>query len=59
MNCTPVAEPENMFNNEIRHFIDCIKLGQQPIATLEDGMAVQKILNGIYDSARLGREVKL
>ena len=42
MNCTPVAEPENMFNNEIRHFIDCIKLGQQPIATLEDGMAVQK-----------------
>lgn len=59
MDCTPIAEPENMFNNEIRHFLDCIKSGQEPIATLEDGMAVQKILNGIYDSARLGREVEL
>jgi predicted dehydrogenase len=47
------------FYNEIRHFLDCIKEGKEPIATAEDGLQVQKILNGIYDSARLGKEVTL
>ena len=59
MDSTPVVEQQDAFFNEIRHFIDCIKGNQEPIATLEDGMAVQKILNGIYNSARLGQEVKL
>lgn len=59
MDSRPVVEGENMFNNEIRHFLDCIKNKQQPLATLEDGIAIQKILNGIYESAKLGREVQL
>lgn len=48
-----------MFDNQIRHFVDCVKTGKQPIATLEDGIQIQKILNGIYDSAKLGKEVQL
>jgi predicted dehydrogenase len=56
---TPAVARENIFENEIRHFLDCVKEGRQPIAPVEDGVRIQKILNGIYDSARLGREVIL
>ncbi len=55
----PIVRDENIFDNEINHFIDCIQEGKQPIATAEDGYFVQKMLNGIYDSAKLGREVEL
>lgn len=55
----PIIRDENIFDNEINHFIDCIKEGKQPIATAEDGYFVQKMLNGIYDSAKLGKEVNL
>lgn len=55
----PILEGKDMFANQIRHFIDCVKTGQTPISTLEDGMQIQKILNGIYESAKLGREVQL
>lgn len=59
MDCTPTVGSEDAFANQIRHFIDCIKEGKQPIATAEDGVQVQKILNGIYDSAKAGKEVTL
>lgn len=55
----PIVEGKDMFANQIRHFIDCVKTGQTPISTLEDGMQIQKILNGIYESAKLGKEVQL
>lgn len=55
----PIAAGKNMFDNQIRHFLDCVKTGQTPIATLDDGMQIQKILNGIYHSAKLGKEVQL
>ncbi len=44
---------------EINHFLDCINNGKKPESTLESGLAVQKMLNGIYDSAKQGREVNL
>ncbi len=56
---TPVYEKEDNFSNEIREFLDCIKDGRQPIATAWDGLQIQKILNGIYDSAKQGKEVFL
>jgi predicted dehydrogenase len=55
----PIVKDENAFDNQIEHFIDCIREGKQPICPAEDGYLVQKILNGIYDSARLGREIEL
>jgi len=59
MDSSPVVEPQDPFANEIRHFLDCIKTGQEPIATANDGVIIQKILNGIYDSAKLGKEIVL
>ncbi|NLO82542.1 MAG: Gfo/Idh/MocA family oxidoreductase [Clostridiales bacterium] len=55
----PVINSENSFVNEISHFIECIQEGKETIAPAEDGLEVQKILNGIYDSAKLGKEVIL
>ncbi len=55
----PTVANENMFDNEIRHFLDCIKEGKEPIATAADGVNIQKILCGIYESAKLGKVVEL
>ena len=55
----PVVEKKNAFEAEVRHFLDCIKTGATPIPNADEGVAIQKILNGIYESARLGREVEL
>ena len=49
----------NMFDKEIRHFLDCIYGKETPISPIEDGIAIQRILNGIYESAEKGCEVKL
>jgi len=40
-------------------FVDAILEGREPLATAEDGLRVQRVLDGIYRSARLGREVRL
>lgn len=56
---TPTVANEDNFANEIRHFLDCVKEGKQPIAPVDDGVQVQKMLNGIYESARLGKEIML
>jgi predicted dehydrogenase len=54
---TPTVKEEDSFANEIREFLDCIKEGREPVSTADDGLQIQKILNGIYDSAKLGKEV--
>ena len=59
MDSSPIVENENPFANEIRHILDCIKEGKEPISTAEDGVNVQKMLNGIYKSAKLGKEILL
>jgi predicted dehydrogenase len=59
MDSSPVVNNEDSFANEIRHFLDCIKEGSEPISTAEDGVNIQKILNGIYESAKLGKEILL
>ena len=38
----PVVEGQNMFDNQIRHFLDCVKTGKTPIATLEDGIEIKR-----------------
>jgi len=55
----PVFERVNPFDNEINHFIDCINTGATPKATASDGVAVQKMLCGIYESSRAGMAIEL
>ena len=49
----------DMFVAEMSHFIDCVKNGTPCRARAEDGIAVMKILDAIYESARTGHEVIL
>ena len=49
----------DMFVAEMSHFIDCVKNGTECRAKAEDGIAVMKILDAIYESARTGHEVIL
>ena len=48
-----------MFVAEMSHFIHCVKHGTACRAKAEDGIAVMKILDAIYESARTGHEVIL
>ncbi len=54
---------EEAFNQgypqELRHFIQCVRDGAQPLVTGEDGRAVLEILNAAYASARTGQKVML
>lgn len=47
------------FDGEIAHFIDCIVNGTKCIAPAEDGIVIMKILDAIYESARVGHEVAI
>ena len=50
---------QEMFTAEMAHFVDCVKNGTECRAKAEDGIAVMKILDAIYESARTGHEVIL
>ena len=51
--------PGKSFELEIAHFVDCILTGAPTRTPIEHACDLQRILQGIYDSARLGREVVL
>jgi len=42
----------------IDHFVDCLVAGKQPGPSAADGVEVQRMLDGLYESARTGREVR-
>jgi predicted dehydrogenase len=43
----------------MNHFIDVLVNGVPPFVTGENGVTVMKILDGIYKSAKLGREIRV
>ena len=43
----------------MRHFVDCVRTGRQPSATVEDGVMSVAVAMGVYESARTGRKVAL
>ena len=48
---------QSMFDRQIAHFTDCVAKGTECISPIEDGGPLMKTLDGIYESARTGREV--
>lgn len=46
-----------LFQNEIDHFIDCIRNGTPCCNPAEDGVILMKILDAVYKSAETGHEV--
>ncbi|MEG1441230.1 MAG: Gfo/Idh/MocA family oxidoreductase [Oscillospiraceae bacterium] len=47
------------FENEIAHFVDCIENKKESINPPEDGVELMKILDAIYKSAELKKEILL
>ncbi len=56
---TPVVPPKNPYEAEIEYFLTCLKEGKSPDPSLSDGVTMIRMLMGIYQSAREGREVLL
>lgn len=55
----PNPGENDMFYEEIDHFIHCLRTGETPRSDLEQAVTMQRILQGIYDSARLKKEVEI
>ena len=53
----PKFRENNPFDNQARHFIDCIRKNKKPPVPLEHGITVMKMLDAIYKSAKIGRSV--
>ena len=45
--------------NAQSHFVHSIQKNRTPMASAKHGVFVQKILNGLYESAETGREVRM
>ncbi len=56
---TPTFLKNDPYEEEIDHFIKCVNEGKKPISPIEEGVEVEKMLMGIYESAKLGKEVTL
>ena len=54
----PMRRPGGHYGN-LRHFVDVVLYGAEPIFTPEQGLNMIKILEAIYTSAKTGREVLL
>ena len=50
---------DDLFPRKLKNWVDAIHKGTPLRASGEAGLAVQKILNGVYSSAAAGKEVKL
>jgi predicted dehydrogenase len=48
-----------MFDRELAHFRDCIADGVPCLSPSSDGVRLMRIIDAIYESARLDREVEL
>lgn len=49
----------DIFENEIDHFIDCIRNDKIPSSNIEQAVQLQMMLMGIYESSKTGHEVQL
>jgi predicted dehydrogenase len=57
---TPAHLPKKGYHElEIERFVDCCLTGRQPLSTAKQGVFLQQIINGIYESAETGKPVKL
>jgi predicted dehydrogenase len=56
---TPQPPANNMFADEVRHFVTCIQHRRRPLATAEQGVQLMQMLQAVYQSQRTGREVRI
>jgi len=52
-------QPPKVSTNRMVHFVDCLLGKEQPYVKVSESLAIQRILDAIYKSAKTGREVRL
>ena len=58
MESSPVLKDTvDMFDGEINHFVNCCLGKEEVICTPSQGTEIMKIISGIYESAKTGKEV--
>ncbi len=53
----PEYEQTNMFQNEINAFVDCVQTGKKLPSHIDKNILTSKLMQGIYDSSEMGREI--
>ena len=46
-----------MFFQELKAFIDCVNTGEHIRSYVDENLITAKMMQGLYDSAKLGKEV--
>lgn len=63
VNVTPALEQRGLYKRsyqaEIDHFIDCVQRKKKPRTSGAEALRVLRILDAMYESARVGREVEI
>ena len=56
----PLEAPSiNSFDEEVKHFVECVIDGKVPISSAKQGIMLMQMLDGIYESAQKGRAVPI
>ncbi len=53
----PAIPSSNTYQEEVNHFVECIRKDRQPITKKHEVLSVVKIIEGIYKSAETGKPV--
>jgi predicted dehydrogenase len=53
----PSHDFEECFDNEIRHFLECIETGAEPISSGRKNLGTMAVIEAVYQSARAGQVV--
>ncbi len=56
---TPHVPDTNAFAGQTDHFLACVQTGRTPLMGPEQGVQLMQMLDGIYQSAATGREVRI
>ena len=52
-------EFNGLFENELKHFVSCVRDGTKCISPAEDGVVLMQMIDAIYESAKTGRLVEI
>ena len=56
---TPEPQVDLKHENRFHNFINTLMGDEEPLVKVEESLAVQKILDGIYESCATGKEVRI
>lgn len=54
-----VSPKNDKFKLEITHFADCVLNSKTPKYSLSQAVMMQRMLQGVYDSSNLGKEITI